>query len=423
MTAHATDAPWQELQHAFGRAHDVPRVLAAISQSRGRQLRKEMERLWERVLHQGSIYSASPPAVQALIPLAAKATGADRKLYYELLAEFASSARQAVRDGRAIPCCSGGDPEHGLAILAHILAACDTFAPDLASGDRYVRRLAADLLCCSADAGRDAAMLVCRRFALESDRDTRLALLQVLTRVSGRIEEWPGVLAGSLERETDPALRFELRLAKIFHSESSVDDADVAELISLFLKCEEGTVAEAGRLFEALGRLAPDRELKALAAVLEGCHDRDVIRVVTERLLRVAFRDQRSGWENRNCSLLVEGESSPGGLDQLPSEASFLRGLLKVALLAMVWKIFPFLLRRKLRQLRKIRNDQRYRIEYGSLTGSKPDVIIPLTSEQRTTLTALAAKAEVWTDQTNLWALFDLPGDAEGLAAFVARHT
>ena len=253
MTTAATDVPWQDLQHAFGGAHDVPRVLTALSQSHGRQLRTQMERLWERVLHQGSIYSASPPAVQALIPLAAKVTGNDRKLYYELLAEFASSARQAIRDGHGGPCCSGGAPEHGRAILAHILEGCDRFAPDLESRDRSVRRLAADLLCCATDAGSEAAQLVRRRFEVESDRGTRMDLFEALTRVSDRIEDWPGVLAAALERESDPALRFTVRHAQVRHFRSAIDDGAVGELTSLFLKeCEDGPSANIRRFFEAL---------------------------------------------------------------------------------------------------------------------------------------------------------------------------
>ena len=424
MTTAATDVPWQDLQHAFGSAHDIPRVLSALSQSHGRQLRTQMGRLWERVLHQGSIYSASPLAVQALIPLVAKAKGNDRKLYYELLAEFASSARQAIRDGYRGPCCSGGDPEHGRAILAHILEARDQLAPDLESRDRSVRRLAADLLCCSTDAGSEAAKFVRRRFEIESDRDTRMGLFEALTRVSERIEGWPGVLAAALERESDPALRFTVRHAQIRHFKNAVDNGAVGEFTSLFLKeCEDGMDANGCRFFEALEWLGTERELAALLVTLERCGNRDVIRVIVERSLRLAFFDERSGWENRNCSLLVDDASQPGGSDKLPSEAIVLKGLLKVALLAMAWKVFPFLLHRRLRQHRNENNRRRYRIEYPSVTGSKPETPMPLTANQQRTLAALAAKAEVWMDQTNLWALFDLPANAAGLLAFLARRT
>ncbi len=88
MTPTVTDVPWQDLRHAFGSAHDVPRLLTALSQSHGRKSENRWNSCGDRVLHQGSIYSASPAAVQALIPLAATA-GRDRKLYYEVLAEFA----------------------------------------------------------------------------------------------------------------------------------------------------------------------------------------------------------------------------------------------------------------------------------------------------------------------------------------------
>ena len=100
-------------------------------------------------------------------------------------------------------------------------------------------------------------------------------------------------------------------------------------------------------------------------------------------------------------------------MNKLPSAAAVLRGLLKIALMAMMWKLFPFLLRRRLRQ----HNRRRYRIEYGSLTGPKPVIPMPLTANQQRTLAALAAKPEVWMDQTDLWALFDLPDNAAGLRA------
>jgi hypothetical protein len=420
VTITAPEVPWQELQHAFGRARDVPRVLAEVSQSQGWKLTGRLEELCNRVLHQGSIYSASPPAVQALIPMAARAGDRDRKQYYELLAEFASSARQAVRDGRAIPCCSGGDPEHGRAILAHLLDARDQFAAHLASRDRAVRCLAAALVCCSGDASVEAAQMVRRRFEIESDRDTRLELLDILTRVSGRFADWPHLLEAVLQRESGSEFRFALRHAQVRHFRAETQDAVVAEFTSLFLKaCEDGVDGKGGRFFEALEWLGPERELAVLLVTLAGCGNRDVIRGVAERSLRLAFRDERTGWESKTCSLLSDGVPEPGGLSRLPGEARVLRGLLKIALMAMLWRIFPFLLRRRLRKSRDAKNRRRYRIEYHEILGSKPGVPALLTGNQRQTLTALASKTEVWMDQTNLWALFDLPGDAAGLRALV----
>ncbi|HLK65100.1 MAG TPA: hypothetical protein VKU19_16775 [Bryobacteraceae bacterium] len=426
MTSAVTDVPWQQLEHAFGRAHDVPRLLTAISQSRGWTLRKRMEELWERVLHQGSIYSASPPAVRALIPMAANANGSDKRLYYELLAEFASSARQAIRNGRAIPCCSGGDPEHGRAILTHILEARDQFAPDLGSRDRAVRGLAGELLCCSGDAGSEAALLVRNRFEIERDQATRLALLEGLTRASGQFPDWPGFLAAALQRESDPALRFALRRAQIRQLKSAADDAAVAEWISLFLTdCESG-LGDFGRFFEALRWLGPDRELASLLQMLAGCGHRDAIRMIAERVLRMVFDDARSGWESASRTTLSDGAADPSAARQcsngLPSSATVLRGLIKIALLAVLWKIFPFLLRRTLRRRRDERNRRRYRIHYDEVKGCSPELPARFTENQQRALAALAAKAEVWIDETNLWALFGLPGNAAGLRALLASH-
>ena len=426
MTPAVTDVPWQELEHAFGRAWDVPRLLAAVSQARGWALKKRMEELWERVLHQGSIYSASPPAVQALIPMAAKAKGGDKTLYYELLAEFASSARQAIRDGRAIPCCSGGDPEHGRAILEHIREARDQFAPDMANRDRRVRRLAGTLVCCSADAGSEAARLVRGRFDIERDPATKLELLEDLTRVSERVPDWTSFLADALRRESDPALRFTLRHAQVRHLHSASEDAAPAELISLFLaECDSGVDGNAGRLFEALQWLGPERELDSLIQMLERCGNRDTIRRIAERLLRLVFDDQRSGWENASYTLVSDGAVRPAAGqsgDGMPKSSTVVIGLLKIALLALLWTIFPFLLRRRLRRQRDEKNRRRYRIEYQEVKGSMPDPPVPLTANQQRALAALAAKAEVWMDQTNLWALFGLPDNATDLRALLATR-
>lgn len=424
MTSAVTDVPWHELKHTFGRAGDVPRLLAAVSQSRGWKLRKPMEELWERVLHQGSIYSASPPAVQALIPMAANSSGRDKTLYYEVLAEFASSARQAIRDGRAIPCCSGGDPEHGRAILTHILQARDQFAPDLGSRDRAVRALAGALLCCSADAGSEAAQLVRNRFDIERDPATRLALLEAVTRVSEQLPDWTSFLAAALQRESDPALRFALRYAQIRQLKSTAGDAALAEWISLFLAgSDTGADGNFSRFFEALQWLGPERELAGLLQTLERCGDRTAIRRIAERLLRLIFHDERSGWESASCTVLSDTAVRPSAARQsrngLPKSTTVLRGLLKIALLVVLWKIFPFLLRRRVRQRRDENNRRRYRIEYREVKGNRPDLPVPFTANQQRALAALAANAEVWIDQTNLWALFGLPGNAADLRALL----
>ena len=81
-----------------------------------------MGELCERVLHQGTIYSASPAVVRAVIEFVGVARPPERHAFYGLLTEFAASARKAIADGRAIPCHSSGDPVDGAAIRDAILA-------------------------------------------------------------------------------------------------------------------------------------------------------------------------------------------------------------------------------------------------------------------------------------------------------------
>ena len=105
-----SDVHWSELQDAFGPATEVPALLQKVATARGKRLEKAIGDLCEHVLHQGTIYSASPAVVRALIDLAKEAGPLERTVFYDVLSEFASSARQAIAAGRAIPSCSGGEP-------------------------------------------------------------------------------------------------------------------------------------------------------------------------------------------------------------------------------------------------------------------------------------------------------------------------
>ncbi len=44
MTSAAPDVPWQELEHAFGRASDVPPLLAPLARSIGNPIRPSVSR-------------------------------------------------------------------------------------------------------------------------------------------------------------------------------------------------------------------------------------------------------------------------------------------------------------------------------------------------------------------------------------------
>jgi hypothetical protein len=61
---------WASLRHAYGPADDIPALLAAAEADPIN--RQVWDDLWGRLCHQGSIYSASYPALPALAAMAAQ---------------------------------------------------------------------------------------------------------------------------------------------------------------------------------------------------------------------------------------------------------------------------------------------------------------------------------------------------------------
>jgi hypothetical protein len=180
--------PWQGLQHAYGPASDVLPILHQIASAKGRKLFEPMGELCSRVLHQGTIYSASPPVVHVVIELLAGAAAAEKTAFYDLLTGFARSARKAIADGRAIPGCAGGDPVDGAAIRLEILQGAPSFLPDLAHSDAAIRRDAAAL----------AVRLVRDRWVAEAEPFVRESILKGLTRARTSLHNWPDFLRAHL---------------------------------------------------------------------------------------------------------------------------------------------------------------------------------------------------------------------------------
>lgn len=413
--------PWQELEHAFGPATDLPEILGALSGSHGRKLRNAMSELCGRVLHQGTIYSASPPVVRELIPMSAKVNGQDRAVFYEVLTEFASSSRQAIHDGRAIPCCSGGDPEHGKAILGSLLDARDQFVADLGNAQPFLRRLAGSLLCCSAEAGSDSALLVRHQYEVESDAAVRLDFLDSLARVREHFDNWLAFLASALARETDGAIRFRLRYLQIREKKEEADESAGSELVATFVAATESEWGgDSGCFFQAVHWLGSARGLLALLQALRDCRNRDTILSIAEHVLRLVFQDQRTGWGSKSHSIVREGAAQPQTANEF--HKSMMKSIVKMVLLMVLWRIFPSLLRRKVSKTKSQNEQRRHKIEYWGVKDKAPELPDHFTSDQARALVALAEKPEVWIDQTNLWSLFHLPDNAADLLTMLASH-
>lgn len=70
------DSRWSDLQHAYGSAGDVPRLLRSLASSPGPKASYQDEpwfSLWSRLCHQGDVYSASYAAVPHIVQIANQA--------------------------------------------------------------------------------------------------------------------------------------------------------------------------------------------------------------------------------------------------------------------------------------------------------------------------------------------------------------
>jgi hypothetical protein len=203
------------LFHAYGRASDTPGHLAALAGDDVTTRRAALEHLWSAVIHQGTPWTATPPAaaaVAALIhdPRLSGATKADlRANLLGFLAAVAKAGRSAGDlDDLAAPAgfdvdaalaaVLGTDAEDeiwadevlGNALYARALLGCHEVVPTLLSAatsaladpEPVVRAAAADAVsaCCAALAVKTEAAALARRLdtlAVAAGPDERAALV------------------------------------------------------------------------------------------------------------------------------------------------------------------------------------------------------------------------------------------------------
>ena len=409
---------WNELQHAYGAASDIPPLLRQVATLKGRKLHEPIGELYSRVLHQGTIYSASPPVARVVIEMVGTADLEHKTFIYDLLDGFCEASRRAFIDGRAIPCHAGGDPVDGRAIEREILAGAGAFVPDLTHAEADIRRYAANLLTAFRSMTLESASLVRDRWFVETDATVRSAMVIGLTRVRGLFADWMEFLEKALDKERDANSRYLLRLAQVDELKASADSAAVDDLIRSFVEANAGDYFrnDDGRFFEVLQGLGVDRNVAGLLEAFRLTTNRELLRVLAERLLRVVFEDQRTDWGQTASSLLQEDGS-------VPPQPDMSRQAVKIVAKLILWKIFPFIRRWQIRRMTQSKPKGIWKVDYWGLKGTAPEIPAHLTETQQRVLIALAEKAELWKFRTNLWELFGLPGEAEGIRRFATERS
>jgi hypothetical protein len=61
--------PWDQLEHAYGAASDVPTHIRALASPDSNVRYQAYDQLWSSIIHQGTVYSATAYAVPFLIEL------------------------------------------------------------------------------------------------------------------------------------------------------------------------------------------------------------------------------------------------------------------------------------------------------------------------------------------------------------------
>ena len=423
MTTSSVD--WSSLEDAYGPATEVPHLLEKVRQAKSEHaFSQALGNLYSHVLHQGTIYSASPFAVREVIAMlrASVKDAQKRPALYELLNEFAHAARISHENGRFIPCCSGGDPAHGDAIRDELDLARAQFFQDLEDPNPQVRASACSLLAAFENADTTVVELVRNKYLIEQDRHARHSIFDALMRVKSSVRDWPAVLDAGLQRETEPEDRFPILFSQIQASLAPARDAIWRDFVKTFAAANAGQMTSSvdERFFEALTSLGQEDQCTLMLEALDLSVESGLVCALTARLLRSALEDGRTGWGQVSYSQLPKDGSTPDPRNSMYRMAFRAMGLL------LLMKLFPFLFRWKMRRMAKgmrAKPTGIEKIEFWGLEGNPPEMPMPLTAVQQRVLVALAQKPEVWIFRTNLWSLFTLPESAESLSAFVAERS
>jgi hypothetical protein len=171
------EVAWDELEHAYGKASSVPHMLDALSSASEDDRGWAISGLSASINHQGSVYSASGPAVPFLVELAGRADVEDRQRILHLLAGLAVHDPQWFLYADLDEAASPAQPE--------VAAGGPVFVRLLADPDRDVRTGAAYVLSFIMPPP-EASAAVKRALALETDRYARSSLLLALGYIARR---------------------------------------------------------------------------------------------------------------------------------------------------------------------------------------------------------------------------------------------
>ena len=235
-----TATPWKTLEHAYGNASDVPKHIRRLAQTDAAEA--AAQELWAAVLHQGSIYSATAPAMNAIAQLLVAGDAAKPALTAWLLRNFAAAMQayrdvddaalaQAIADGEAAAAANLRACRTALAEIAELLRAPLTPSASTPTQTTTSKRQKPAWAAEDTDAVAEVAALL-QAFAL--DREAAIASLRAHLAQAPASHAAQACVAtliqlgdapSAVDAQTTPALQLAAALARVTSGGNS--DADI----------------------------------------------------------------------------------------------------------------------------------------------------------------------------------------------------
>ncbi|SDD40361.1 hypothetical protein [Rhodococcus tukisamuensis] len=250
---HLADVDWPMLEHAYGDASDVPGWIEGLAGAE--TVEESLHELWAAVLHQGTLYDSTAPAMASIASLLGARQTADAESTAWLLLMFADAVRACehveVDDAETAALVrSGRDSLIGIAALVRPLIADD--GPEAA---------AAALLQAAARTADSAALdALAARASARPTGQVEQACVAALTTL--------GVDVSAALADGDPGLVMAATLARI--AAGSTETTDLDALVAgweLAVEVAPRIAFGVGNLPEWLSTVNPEASADVLAAL------------------------------------------------------------------------------------------------------------------------------------------------------------
>ncbi|MDQ0987042.1 HEAT repeat domain-containing protein [Streptomyces sp. V2I9] len=282
------EVDWASMEHAYGPADDVPRLLRGLASDDPAEREAALDGMYGAVHHQGDVYACTLACIPFLFELVADPEMQDRGSVVELLTSIGGFDLDEDDEAEIDEDEIEGAANYAMAAAA-VTAGAEVFFELIADEDPGVR-LAAPLALATLHRHPVRVLALLReRLPVEPDEEVRLALVEAAGRIAlrhrplaDRVGQWLGRLAA---RADSPGLRL-AALAQLARCSPDGLPGDVVPVVSGLLREMRATQdAEAGPGRGGPGGPGSDREAGTENAAATGAEagEAEPPRAVAER--------------------------------------------------------------------------------------------------------------------------------------------